>query len=48
MHKRIAGARARDGAWHAGAELPPKAFFPANDGKAATNETEEEFQWQQD
>jgi hypothetical protein len=38
----------RGGAGHAGAELPLKAFFPAIDGKAATNETEEEFRWQQD
>jgi hypothetical protein len=31
-----------------GAELPLKAFFLANGRKAATNETEEEFRWQQD
>jgi hypothetical protein len=28
--------------------FPLKAIFPVFRGKAATNETEEEFQWQQD
>jgi hypothetical protein len=28
--------------------FPFEAFFPVNDGRAATNDTEEEFRWQQD